>query len=65
MVVPFMTLYLTQTLHYTIAKASMVMAVFGMGAICGGVLGGKLTDKFGFYNIQLSALLSGGVCLFY
>ncbi len=37
------------------------MAVFGMGAICGGVLGGKLTDKFGFYNIQLSALLSGGV----
>lgn len=61
MVVPFMTLYLTQTLHYTIAKASMVMAVFGLGAICGGILGGKLTDKFGFYNIQLSALICGGI----
>jgi predicted MFS family arabinose efflux permease len=61
MVVPFMTLYLTETKHYTIGKASMVMAVFGAGAVCGGILGGKLSDKFGFYNIQLSALVAGGV----
>jgi predicted MFS family arabinose efflux permease len=61
MVVPFMTLYMTQALHYNIAKAGTVMAIFGAGAICGGFLGGKLTDKFGFYNIQLSALLCGGV----
>lgn len=60
MVVPFMTLYLTQARHYSIAKAGFVMTVFGAGAICGGFLGGKLTDKFGFYNIQLSALLCGG-----
>ncbi len=61
MVVPFMTLYLTQSRHYTIAKASMVMAIFGLGAIVGGILGGKLTDRFGFYYIQLTALLCGGV----
>lgn len=61
MVVPFMTLYLTQAKHYSIGKAGLVMSIFGMGAVCGGVLGGKLTDKFGFYNIQLSALLCGGV----
>lgn len=60
MVVPFMTLYMTQALHYNIAKAGTVMAIFGMGAVCGGFLGGRLTDKFGFYNIQLSALLCGG-----
>lgn len=60
MVVPFMTLYMTQALHYNIAKAGAVMAIFGAGAVCGGFLGGKLTDKFGFYNIQLSALLCGG-----
>ena len=61
MVVPFMTLYLTQALHYKIAQAGMIMAIFGLGAICGGVLGGKLTDRFGFYNIQLSALTCGGI----
>lgn len=60
MVVPFMTLYMTQALHYDISKAGIVMAIFGAGAVCGGFLGGKLTDKFGFYNIQLSALLCGG-----
>lgn len=61
MVVPFMTLYLTDTMHCTIGKAALVMAIFGCGAICGGILGGKLTDRFGFYNIQLGALLCGGI----
>ncbi|MCW3124327.1 MAG: major facilitator superfamily 1 [Flavipsychrobacter sp.] len=61
MVVPFMTLYLTQTLNYSIGQAGLVMGVFGMGAVCGGFLGGKLTDKFGFYNIQLGALICGGI----
>lgn len=61
MVVPFMTLYLTQSRHYSISKAGMVLAVFGLGSICGGILGGKLTDKLGFYNVQLTALVLGGV----
>lgn len=60
MVVPFMTLYLTEN-GYSISKAGIVMALFGMGAICGGLLGGKLTDKLGFYKIQLIALLGGGL----
>ena len=61
MVIPFMTLYLTQALHYTIARAGIIMAICGLGSICGGLLGGKLTDKFGFYSIQLSALVCGGI----
>ena len=61
MVVPFMTLYLTEAKHYPIGKAGIVMSVFGAGAICGGMLGGKLTDKFGFYNIQICALTFGGI----
>jgi len=61
MVSPFITLYLTETMHFTIAKAGLVMSVYGLGAICGGVLGGRLTDKFGFYNIQISSLICGGV----
>ena len=61
MVIPFMTLYLTEAHHCTIAQAGLVMSIFGMGAICGGFLGGKLTDKLGFYNIQVAALTCGGI----
>ncbi len=60
MVLPFMTLYLTQKLGYSISRASLVMSIYGAGAICGGIVGGKLSDRFGFYNIQLLALIFGG-----
>lgn len=61
MVVPFMTLYITQSLGYSITKAGWVMALFGAGAIAGGLLGGKLIDRFGFYYIQIVTLAGGGV----
>lgn len=61
MVVPFMTLYLTQSLHYSITQAGIVFGIFGMGAICGGLIGGRLADRFGFYSIQLVALSCGGL----
>lgn len=64
MVMPFMTLYLTTALGYSIGKAGWVMACFGCGAVCGGWLGGRLTDKFGFYFIQLFALIGGGLMFF-
>jgi predicted MFS family arabinose efflux permease len=61
MVVPFLTIYLTQYYHYSIAQAGAVMGLFGAGAVAGGFVGGKLTDKYGFYGIQLFTLLGGGV----
>ncbi len=61
MVVPFMTLYLTQKLNYSLAQAGWVMALFGAGAICGGLIGGRLVDKFGFYYVQIIALSVGGI----
>lgn len=61
MVLPFMTLYMTEQQGVSVTKAGLVMTVFGIGTICGGFLGGKLTDKIGFYYIQLLSLLSGGV----
>lgn len=61
MVVPFMTLYLTQSLHYSVSQAGLVFGIFGMGAICGGFIGGRLADKFGFYAVQLVTLSGGGL----
>ncbi|MDB5017806.1 MAG: transporter [Mucilaginibacter sp.] len=61
MVVPFMSIYCIQQLHFTIVQAGTIMALFGVGSICGAFVGGKLTDKTGFYDLQVGALLSGGV----
>ncbi|WP_259067084.1 MDR family MFS transporter [Mucilaginibacter sp. X4EP1] len=61
MVVPFMSIYCIQQLHFTVIQAGFVMALFGVGAISGSFVGGKLTDKIGFYDLQVGALLTGGV----
>lgn len=61
MVVPFMSIYTIQQLHFTIVQSGWIMAFFGAGAIAGGFIGGKLTDKIGFYDIQVGALLVGGI----
>ncbi len=62
MVVPFMTLYLTRPeMGYSIGQAGFVFALFGAGAFSGAWLGGRLTDKIGFYPVQLITLLGGGV----
>jgi predicted MFS family arabinose efflux permease len=61
MVVPFLTLYLTEFHHFSIAQAGLVMGLFGAGAIAAGFIGGRLTDKYGFYPIQLITLTGGGI----
>jgi len=47
MVIPFMTMYCTQKLHFSLPQAGTVMALFGGGAIVGAYFGGKITDKTG------------------
>jgi predicted MFS family arabinose efflux permease len=65
MVFPFMTIYLTQpSMGYSIAQAGLVIGIFGLGAICGGFLGGRLTDRWGFHRVQLTALVGGGLLFF-
>lgn len=61
MVLPFMTIYLTTAKGYSIGKAGVVMALFGLGAVTGAFLGGKLTDRIGYHKVQLITLLGGGV----
>lgn len=61
MVVPFMSIYCIRQLHFSIVQAGIIMALFGAGSISGAFAGGKLTDKIGFYDLQVGALLTGGV----
>lgn len=62
MVVPFMMLYLTSNkMGYTVGEAGIVVGLFGAGAFTGAWLGGRLTDKIGFYPVQLITLTGGGI----
>jgi predicted MFS family arabinose efflux permease len=60
MVLPFMTIYLTG-LGFSLFQAGVVVGVFGAGAVLGGFIGGRLTDKVGFYRVQLITLLGGAI----
>jgi predicted MFS family arabinose efflux permease len=64
MVLPFMSIYCTQQLHFTIAQAGVVLSMFGGGSLAGAYVGGRITDKYGFYYVQLGALISGGLLFF-
>ena len=60
MAVPFMGLYVTQSLHRPESDAGIIISLFGVGAILGAAAGGKLTDMFGFRPVQIFSSLIGG-----
>ncbi len=61
MVVPFMTIYMTDNIGVGIAKATLVTSLFGLGAVIGALIGGKMADKIGFYFVQQVTLIGGGL----
>ncbi len=63
MVLIFISVYLTKELKYPLADAGYVMTCFGLGAIAGNYLGGWLSDRIGYYRVQLFSLLLNGVFL--
>lgn len=60
MVIPFMSLYLTENLKFTLSNVGWVMTAFGLGSVCGAWLGGKLSNKFGFYKVMFWSLFLSG-----
>ncbi len=63
MVVPFLSKYLKENLHFTYSEVGWIMVGFGVGSVCGSWLGGKLSDKIGFYKIMLFSLFVSGIVL--
>src|SRR5690606_9577080 len=57
MVIPFLGLYMTEELGFSLKETGIVLSFFGLGAISGSYIGGKLTDKLGHFKVQISSLL--------
>jgi predicted MFS family arabinose efflux permease len=60
MVLPFMTLYCNHK-GYTQTQGGIAVAFYGLGSLVGAFVGGKLSDRIGFYYMQFIALFFGGV----
>lgn len=61
MVMPFLSVYMTTQLGFSLQHASYVMAAFGFGSLLGAFLGGKITDKIGYFPVMFGSLFFGGL----
>lgn len=52
MVLPFLGVYMTDHLKFSLENTGIVLSFYGIGSVLGSWLGGYLTDKFGEYYIQ-------------
>lgn len=60
MVVPFLSLYLTNRMELSLQQVGWIMSCFGAGSVVGSWLGGKFSDRFGFYDVMAAALITSG-----
>ena len=61
MAVPFMGLYVTQSLGRSEMDAGLIITLFGVGSILGSATGGKLTDIIGFRPVQIFSSIIAGI----
>ncbi len=61
MVIPFLSIYLSAELNFSLQQTGMILSMFGLGSLVGSLLGGWLSDKFGPFWVQFLSLLLGGI----
>lgn len=60
MVMPFLANYMLKNFSFSFEEVGWMMACIGLGSFTGSWIGGKLTDKLGFYTIMLLSLIMVG-----
>lgn len=61
MVLPFLSVYLHDHLHFTLPDIGWIMSIYGIGAFLGSYIGGQLTDRFQYDQIMIVSLLFSGI----
>lgn len=60
MVIPFLSIYLSDDLNFEKSDIGWIMTFFGLGSVFGTWIGGKLTDRIGYYKVMLYSLFGTG-----
>ena len=61
MVIPFLSLYLVNDRGFSMPDVGWIMTSYGLGSLTGTWIGGRLTDKIGFYKVITLSLFFGGL----
>jgi predicted MFS family arabinose efflux permease len=64
MVLPFLSKYLNEDLGFSYTEVGWILVCFGLGSMLGSWLGGKLSDRIGFYRIMVFSLFTSGLLFF-
>src|SRR5690554_7211890 len=56
MVLPFLGVYMSTVLDFSLKNAGIVLSMFGVGSILGSLIGGWMTDKLGSFKVQTLSL---------
>lgn len=64
MVIPFLSKYLSESLHFNFNQIGWILVFFGLGSIIGTWLSGKLSDIIGFYKVMVISLFATGFIFF-
>jgi predicted MFS family arabinose efflux permease len=64
MVIPFLSRYLKDNLHFDYNQIGWIMVFFGVGSLLGTWLSGKLSDMIGFYKVMVFSLFASGIVFF-
>ena len=61
MVLPFLALYITQDMGMSAKFAGAIISIYGLGALAGAYLGGRLTDYMGPFRLMFLSLVLSGI----
>lgn len=61
----FLSLYLTNEKNFSVAESGLFMGLFGFGTICGGYVGGKLSDYYSAAKISVYGLVLQGTAFYF
>ncbi|WP_299681310.1 MFS transporter [uncultured Dokdonia sp.] len=61
MVIPFLSIYLNESIGITLSDIAWIMSAYGLGSVVGSYIGGKLTDLIGYYKVILLSLFFTGI----